>query len=943
MAPAEPDGLSDAVVTIASDEGGGAIALQLVRHSVRAESFRVRSWTPESGYVEVAVPPSATFVGNVVGEPRSVACVALRNGSVTGHVVREDGTSWQLQHGEEAGHTLTPAAPPADLVDGECGCCGGVLHGGAHHAPVPPAANASERLRSGLVSGGPGSSSTAAGQAPPAREIDCIARTEIAFDSDYEYFQLKNSSIPQVVASIEDHLLIVNAFYARDVLITHEITDIIVREAPFYANNGAGEVLDQFRAEWIQNQTTVQRDLTHLMTDKDFGGIIGLAWVNGLCNSFGYAWSRDSANIIGHELGHNWGQPHCLDTARCNSMCGGCFYFGPETRESILSIRNSAACLDPAPAYPTPLPPYSSDRTIQLPKYQLFSGGPLSIDVVGLEGDGNCQRPRVVGFDTATPMGGSVIQASGALVYSPPTVPFVGKDVLRYRLGDGNGLITESEVVIESTYDGLEAWWTFDEGQGDIAYDASGNGNDAVADLPGVWGQGVRGGAFFFDGTGQILRTEQPAFDGNWTVSTWVKRSPSTGSASVLLRAPGSGSILLEQQGDPNRSVGVTEGGSPASFSYVAPVDTWVHLAFVGEDGETKLYVNGEYHSSVARQPLGPLGPFGTANRWLAGWLDDTRVWRRPLGPNEVRAGFRNEYAPESPTPKDGGFLSAVGAKIRWAAPNDAYDIYMGRELSQVLIALPHWEEYRGRTTDSFFDPPMTLTPGETWYWRIFGIDGQSVRVGDIWRFDVKQNHRWPLDELGGGTAVEPYAGLNGSMAGNPILGVPSARPDLGTAIQLDGIDDHVAIPAPGLDQSELTISCWIRRNGTQNDSAGLVFSRDGGDATGIGFGSDGVELRYHWSTTGNYTFSSGLFVPDNEWVFVALVVKDDSARLYMGSQGVLSWSDNAIPHSPAAMAGEFRIGHDATSSVRRFRGAIDDVRLDRVALGVNEIRSLFQ
>ena len=46
----------------------------------------------------------------------------------------------------------------------------------------------------------------------------------------------------------------------------------------------------------------------------------------------------------------------------------------------------------------------------------------------------------------------------------------------------------------------LVGWWPFDEGEGTVAYDATGNGNDGVFNGDPQWVAGVHGGALEFNG-----------------------------------------------------------------------------------------------------------------------------------------------------------------------------------------------------------------------------------------------------------------------------------------------------------------------------------------------------------------------------------------------------------------------------------------------------------
>ncbi len=92
-----------------------------------------------------------------------------------------------------------------------------------------------------------------------------------------------------------------------------------------YVEN-AGSMLDALRSTW-QNDATLNasnHDLVHLMTKRGNTGTGGIAWLDGLCNSYGVAFSANmdnntsfnipsynwNLNVVGHEIGHNFGSEH---------------------------------------------------------------------------------------------------------------------------------------------------------------------------------------------------------------------------------------------------------------------------------------------------------------------------------------------------------------------------------------------------------------------------------------------------------------------------------------------------------------------------------------------------------------------------------------------------------------------------------------------------------
>jgi hypothetical protein len=99
----------------------------------------------------------------------------------------------------------------------------------------------------------------------------------------------------------------------------------------------------------------------------------------------------------------------------------------------------------------------------------------------------------------------------------------------------------------------LAAWWTFDEGEGDTAADASGNGHQLTAVNGPQWTGSSRFGAVSLDGAAQHLATQDPAVrtDESYSVAAWVRLD----SSRTDLRLPaGWHAVTAVSQSGPSRS-----------------------------------------------------------------------------------------------------------------------------------------------------------------------------------------------------------------------------------------------------------------------------------------------------------------------------------------------------------------------------------------------------
>lgn len=155
-----------------------------------------------------------------------------------------------------------------------------------------------------------------------------------------------------------------------------------------------------------------------------------------------------------------------------------------------------------------------------------------------------------------------------------------------------------------------------------------------------------------------------------------------------------------------------------------------------------------------------------------------------------------------------------------------------------------------------------------------------------------------------------------------------------GNALQLDANTDYATIPAFNNTTNTITLMAWIKPNGTQSSTTGLIFSASGG-ATGMNLTSNG-RLGYHWNNTaGSYNYATGPIVPNDVWSHVALVVTGTNATFYLNGVPTVR---NAT-HTAVTFSSPFQLGRDRTNTGRNFIGKMDEVAIYDRALSTNEIR----
>ncbi|MBM4089354.1 MAG: LamG domain-containing protein [Planctomycetes bacterium] len=207
--------------------------------------------------------------------------------------------------------------------------------------------------------------------------------------------------------------------------------------------------------------------------------------------------------------------------------------------------------------------------------------------------------------------------------------------------------------------EGLLGHWKFDEGQGDVAVDSSGNENDG--DIWGAeWVRGEFGTALRFDGNGaHVAIPEVPGLDGSreLTVEAWVSWEGSGNYPNIMTGGTWSpGGFLLFvandqcsfRMGRPGFSAsGEREQWREISSPLLAKFEQnrWYHIAATFQRPTITTYVDG--------QPVGSATwdhDVGYANdliigKWAGpvshtGLIDEVRLFNRAVAPESIKASY---------------------------------------------------------------------------------------------------------------------------------------------------------------------------------------------------------------------------------------------------------------------------------------------------------------
>jgi len=216
------------------------------------------------------------------------------------------------------------------------------------------------------------------------------------------------------------------------------------------------------------------------------------------------------------------------------------------------------------------------------------------------------------------------------------------------------------ELAPNTLSQGLLAHWAFDDTQGLIARDDSGNQRPGTVNN-GVWiSNGRFGGALHLANGAYVSVPNFPYVAGQFTVSAWVRlasyaQMPATDSrwtTVVSTEAMGGWEVNVDHMlPEPSLHFGFWKG--PTQGDYIglscpgAELGVWTQIAGVVDSTQAQtvstVFINGLScgadtipNKIVAGSTTLTIGEWPFGGRFLAGDVDDISVWDRALVPSEI-------------------------------------------------------------------------------------------------------------------------------------------------------------------------------------------------------------------------------------------------------------------------------------------------------------------
>jgi len=204
------------------------------------------------------------------------------------------------------------------------------------------------------------------------------------------------------------------------------------------------------------------------------------------------------------------------------------------------------------------------------------------------------------------------------------------------------------------------AYWSFDEGTGNMVYDSTYNGNDGNIMGNPEWVDGKFGKALQYNGSDDYIDLIKSMPDmTHLTFAVWVNFMGETSLGTIFMDAtsPSQNDLVFTMN---STEIGIRADKSGADLEYENQravvgqdlADAWHHIAWTMAHNESKVYLDGvlmetinENGSNVGYHAAMPsIGRWWDENgnrEYFPGIIDELGIWSRVLSSEEVTAHYQ--------------------------------------------------------------------------------------------------------------------------------------------------------------------------------------------------------------------------------------------------------------------------------------------------------------
>ncbi|MCE5185905.1 MAG: putative Ig domain-containing protein [Planctomycetaceae bacterium] len=486
-------------------------------------------------------------------------------------------------------------------------------------------------------------------------------------------------------------------------------------------------------------------------------------------------------------------------------------------------------------------------------------------------------------------------------------------------------------------------------------WNLEGNANDSVGSYNGTpsgapaYIAGKIGQAIVLDGVDDYVTLPAGAADAHdITVAAWVYWNGGgqwqrifdfgTSTSQYLFLTPRSGDNTL-------RFV-IKDGGSEqiAETTQLA-TGQWIHLAVTLRNDAATLYVNGKAAAANGTATIDPLDFMADRNyigksQWpdplFNGRIDDFRIYNFALSGSEIWNLWGQSVTNNPPMfAVDPLVLPDGNANIAYTGQTlaDYASDLDGGTLSFSKVSGPAWLTVAANGTIS--GTPAAADRGENAFVaRVTDPAGAADDVTIYITVTGSADAHYPFE----GNA-DDIAGTNdGTATGNPAY----AAGILGQAIDLDGTDDYVTLPAGIINTDNFTVAAWVRWDGGAQWQRIFDFGNNTAQNMFLTPTSESNTLRFAITASGNGASEQRIetaALATGQWVHVAVTLDGNSGKLYVNGQ--LKALNAAMTIDPADFNPAVNYIGKSQWPDALFNGRIDDFRIYHYALNADQIALL--
>jgi hypothetical protein len=560
------------------------------------------------------------------------------------------------------------------------------------------------------------------------------------------------------------------------------------------------------------------------------------------------------------------------------------------------------------------------------------------------------------------------------------------------------GSVTSSVAQIDvngSLTEGLVGWWKFDETDGTVASDSSGNGNDGNLMGGPTWTSGKIGGALSFDGVNKYVDVGNSSMlnpSESMSITCWFLPSEISdyvyGTPLVTRYVAGtdfsrkSYFLNFSSLGEPQYYLYNGSSTTASAKSQIVLLsDQYYFIAVAYSTLGGSMYLNnvkvaelelGELTSIMQSSVSTRIGGWGH-NDWpeFKGIIDEVRIYDRALSAFEVKALYE---LGEGPVQESGsGTTTVVNGTV-------ADGSITANQLSeQILKYLKPEITQQPTTTTVFADTNHTISVSAegkylTYQWKKNGVNlagetNATLTITDAnitlheGNYSVVVSNDFGSVESGVAEIQISEALMHGLIAWYPLdqnASDMSGRGNHGTLqntpefvtnngksyVVLEGSGqstsdgDHILLPFDSFNSlTEISVNGWVNflSNSYQSDDwAGLLI---------LGEYYSGPFSVYIRSGQGTFVLGSkyGAFhlATESGWNSFTVSASSEKTNLYYNGEfkNMINTGYTSISGSVAAIGRHWWSSNTAT----RFGGFIDNIRIYNRALSAAEVQALYQ